>query len=63
MAHMTYTHIPSFNVEAPRKLSEAPSIAPTAVIQDCRLGRYTDVGEHARLPDSLLDDYSYLDRG
>ncbi|WP_304923198.1 DapH/DapD/GlmU-related protein [Hydrogenophaga sp.] len=60
---MNYTHIPSFNVEAPRKLSEAPSIAPTAVIKDCRFGRYTDVGDHARLADSLLDDYSYMDRG
>src|SRR3990167_5202410 len=60
---MNYTHIPSFNVEAPRKLSEAPSIAPTAVIKDCRFGRYTEVGDHVRLADSLLDDYSYRDRG
>jgi len=60
---MSYTHIQSLNVEVARPLSDAPSIAATAVIRDCRFGRYTEVGDHARLADSLLDDYAYLDRG
>jgi hypothetical protein len=60
---MTFTHIASFNVGEARQLGLAPSIAPTAVIQDSRFGRYTEVGEHARLADSVLDDYSYLERG
>lgn len=60
---MSYTHIASFNVGEATQLGEAPSIAPTAVIRDCRFGRYTEVGDQVRLADSLLDDYSYLDRG
>lgn len=60
---MNHTHIASFNVGEATQLGEAPSIAPTAVIRDCRFGRYTEVGDQARLADSLLDDYSYLDRG
>ena len=60
---MTFTHIASFNVGEARQLGLAPNIAPTAVIQDCRFGRYTEVGDHARLTDSVLDDYSYLERG
>jgi phosphonate metabolism protein (transferase hexapeptide repeat family) len=63
MACMSLTHIASFNVGEATQLGEAPSIAPTAVIRDCRFGRYTEVGDHARMADSLLDDYSYLDRG
>ena len=60
---MSFTHIKSFNVCEARQLGLAPSIAPTAVIHDCRFGRYTEVGDHARLTDSVLDDYSYLERG
>ena len=60
---MTFTHIASFNVADTPRLGLAPSIAPTAVIKDCRFGRYTEVGDHARLADSVLDDYSYLERG
>ncbi len=60
---MSFTHIAAFNVAAAPPLGEAPSIAPTAVIRDCRFGRYTEVGEHARMEDSQLDDYAYLQRG
>lgn len=60
---MSFTHIASFNVGEARRLGLAPSIAPTAVIQDCHFGRYTEVGDHARLTDSVLGDYSYLERG
>jgi phosphonate metabolism protein (transferase hexapeptide repeat family) len=63
MAQMTFTHIDAFNGGAPTQLGIAPSIAPTAIIKDCRFGRYTEVGEQARLSDSVLDDYSYLERG
>jgi len=60
---MNFTHIASFNVGEARQLGLAPSIASTAAIHDCRFGRYTEVGDHARLTDSVLDDYSYMERG
>lgn len=60
---MSFTHIASFNVVEAPQLGLAPSIAPTAVIKDCRFGRYTEVGDQARLTDSVLSDYSYLERG
>ena len=60
---MAHTHIASFNVVQATPLGEAPSIAPNAIIKNCSFGRYTEVGEQARLTDSVLDDYSYLERG
>ncbi|MBK9348492.1 MAG: acetyltransferase [Burkholderiales bacterium] len=60
---MAHTHIASFNVVQAAQLGEAPSIAPNAIIKNCSFGRYTEVGDHARLTDSVLDDYSYLERG
>jgi phosphonate metabolism protein (transferase hexapeptide repeat family) len=60
---MSHIHIAAFNLGQPAQLGESPSIAPNAVIKDCRFGRYTEVGDHARLTHSVLDDYSYLERG
>lgn len=60
---MSLTHIAALNVGASKPLAEAPSIAATAEIRDCRFGRYTEVGAHALMEDSVLDDYAYLGRG
>jgi len=57
---MSHTHIAAYNLPAAVRLGEAPSLAATAIVRDCRFGRYTQVGEQSRLDDCLLDDYSYL---
>ena len=45
------------------KLSEAPTIHPTASVTDCTLGRWTEVARDCRLRASTLGDYSYcMDR-
>ena len=43
-----------------RQLDEAPTVDPSAKIQDCRLGRYTEVGARTSLIETVLDDYSYI---
>lgn len=58
---MPYTHIDTHNTSGGVRLSsEQPTLAPTAVVRDCRFGRYTQVGAFARMQDCLLDDYAYL---
>ena len=57
---MAYTHIAAHNVADPVRLSLVPTLAATAVVRDCRFGRYTQVGEQSRMEDCLLDDYAYL---
>lgn len=42
------------------RLSEIPVVHPTASIENCRLGRYTEVAEGGRLVDTELGDYSYV---
>lgn len=42
------------------RLSETPRIDPTAVVEDCEFGRYTEVSEGCRLSETVLGDYSYL---
>ena len=42
------------------RLSETPWIDPTAVVEDCELGRYTEVSEGCRLSETIVGDYSYL---
>jgi phosphonate metabolism protein (transferase hexapeptide repeat family) len=59
---MRYTHIKAHNLRDPVSLSEAPTLSATCVVRDCRFGRYTEVDEDVRLTDTLLDDYSYLQR-
>lgn len=64
MSHTpTHTHIAAFNIGEAVQLGQAPSIARSAIIKDSHFGRYTEVGDHVRLADSVLDDYSYLERG
>jgi phosphonate metabolism protein (transferase hexapeptide repeat family) len=41
------------------KLSESPTIHPTAWVTDSVLGRYTEVGAGCRVAHSTLGDYSY----
>ena len=43
-----------------KQLSLSPHIHPTARVQQCRLGRYTEVGPRTRLQESEMDDYSYI---
>ena len=58
---MSHTHIAAFNLPtAAVRLGHAPTLAPSAIVRDCRFGRYTQVGEHSRMDDCLLDDYAYL---
>lgn len=42
------------------RLSETPSIHPTASIENCRIGRYTEIAEGGRLSETELGDYSYV---
>jgi phosphonate metabolism protein (transferase hexapeptide repeat family) len=55
-----HTWVESHNPSPPSKLGLAPDLASTAIVRNCRFGRYTQVGEQSRLDDCLLDDYSYL---
>jgi phosphonate metabolism protein (transferase hexapeptide repeat family) len=48
------------HVDAPQ-LGEQPSIHPTALIVNCRLGAWTAIGPHSHLEETLFDDYSYTD--
>ena len=63
MMNTRWTHVAAHNVQAAPRLSEAPTLDPTAVVQDCRFGRYTEVGAQVHMSDCSLDDYSYLCRG
>lgn len=60
---MGHTYIQALNSPPEIELGEQPVIAADAIIQDCRFGRYTEVGAGVHMSDSLLDDYSYLGRG
>nr|WP_165899870.1 DapH/DapD/GlmU-related protein [Pseudaminobacter arsenicus] len=42
------------------RLSETPVVHPTAQLENCRLGRYTEVAEGGRLVETELGDYSYV---
>ena len=57
---MSPAHIAAFNLPSPVRLGPAPTLAPSAIVRDCRFGRYTQVGEQSRMEDCLLDDYAYL---
>ncbi len=45
------------------KLSESPTIDPTARLTETTLGRWTEVGAHCRLNRSSFGDYSYMMEG
>ncbi|RAI03993.1 chloramphenicol acetyltransferase [Acuticoccus sediminis] len=42
------------------KLSEAPTIHPTATVTDTTMGRWTDVGAYTEISASSFGDYSYI---
>lgn len=44
------------------KLSDQPLIHDGAVVRGCTLGRYTEIGQGARLLNVAMDDYSYTAR-
>jgi phosphonate metabolism protein (transferase hexapeptide repeat family) len=60
---MSYTHVAAYNLSAAVHLGLTPTLAPSAVVRDCRFGRYTQVGEQSHMGDCLLDDYSYIGNG
>jgi phosphonate metabolism protein (transferase hexapeptide repeat family) len=43
-----------------KALSPTPLIHPTASLQDCKLGAYTEVGARTILTEVTMDDYSYI---
>jgi phosphonate metabolism protein (transferase hexapeptide repeat family) len=45
---------------ADHALGLEPAVDPSARIEACRLGRYTEIGARTRLTETLLDDYSYI---
>ncbi len=45
---------------ASKTLSQKPLVHPTAALRDCKLGRYTEVGERTKLLEVELGDYSYV---
>ncbi|MEI8307891.1 MAG: DapH/DapD/GlmU-related protein [Chloroflexales bacterium] len=40
-------------------LGPTPSIHPTAIITDCRIGAWTEIGPHTHMTESEFGDYSY----
>jgi phosphonate metabolism protein (transferase hexapeptide repeat family) len=46
-------------MSAPR-LGLEPTVDPMAIVKDCRLGRFTEVGPRTSVIESELDDYSYV---
>lgn len=42
------------------RLSETPVVDPTARVENCTLGRFTEVSEGCRLSETVLGDYSYI---
>jgi phosphonate metabolism protein (transferase hexapeptide repeat family) len=42
------------------KLSDAPSVDPTAQIRDTVFGRFNEVGARTRVAESVLGDYAYI---
>ena len=45
-----------------QKLSEEPTIHPTATVSHSTLGRYTEVGDRCRIDEVEFGDYSYIER-
>ncbi len=45
------------------RLSETPVVDPTARLERCTLGRYTEIADSCRLTETEVGDYSYLMEG
>lgn len=56
---MSKTHVRAHNAPPAQRLSDAPTLAPSATVIDSHFGRYTEVAEFTRMQDCVLDDYSY----
>jgi len=57
-----FTHVAAHSLKPRPRLTEKPYLSPTAVVENCLLGRYTEVGDEVHMSDSVLDDYSYIGR-
>jgi len=53
-------YIESLNAPKPLEMSVEPAIADTAIIRDCHLGVYTEVGAYTELYESFIGEYTYL---
>ncbi len=49
-------------MQTPPRLSETPSIHPTAQVNATRCGRFTEIAERCSVTESELGDYSYMMR-
>ncbi len=43
-----------------KHLSEAPTIDDTALVKDCTLGKWTEIGERTKVIETTMGDYSYV---
>lgn len=50
---------PELREQPETMLSEAPTIHPTCVLKNCRIGAWTEIGEHGHFVEVDMDDYSY----
>lgn len=48
---------------SPKRLSEHPTVHPSASIIDTQLGAWTEVGADTSMVESSMDDYSYIVQG
>ena len=60
---MSHIHIAAYNLPEAVRLGETPVLAASAVVRNCRFGRYTQVGEQVQMTNCLLDDYAYVQSG
>lgn len=60
---MSHIHIAAYNLPEAVSLGETPVLAASAVVRNCRFGRYTQVGEQVQMTNCLLDDYAYVQSG
>ncbi len=54
------TKIESHNPQPKVVLGEKPFIFPNAVIENCELGKYTEIRDFVNISESSMDDYSYV---
>ena len=46
--------------ESVEALTEQPTISPSAIVQSCTLGKFTEIAEQVKLTETSLGDYSYV---
>lgn len=46
--------------QSPLRLSERPTIHPTARLRSCQVGAWTEIGPHTMMAESSFGDYSYI---